>query len=109
MAVRGGKCHSPELFLQWRMCYAKFCLTIYCNPITISYISIYKLQDTLRVSIITKTGTRVLVEQFVLRSSEAKFVGENTFNYPMDIIRKVEQTLRHASPFRFEKKQQHAS
>lgn len=49
------------------------------------------------------------MEQFVLRSSEAKFVGENTFNYPMDIIRKVEQTLRHASPFRFEKKQQHAS
>lgn len=107
-AVRGAWCHSPELFLQWRMCYGKFCLTASCNFITVSCISIHKLQDTLKVSIITKTGTRVLMEQFALRSSEAKFVGENAFNYAMDVIRKGEQTVRHTSPFRFEKKRQYS-
>jgi len=91
------------------MCYCKFCLTIYCNLITISCIFIHKSQDTLKVSIITKTGTRLLMEQFALRSSDTKFVGENTFNYPVDIIRKDEQTLRHTSPFKFKKQQQNSS
>lgn len=52
----------PELFLQWRIYYGKFCLTIYCNLMTVSCISIHKLQDTLKVIIITKSGTRVLME-----------------------------------------------
>lgn len=41
-----------------------------------SHAPLFKLQDTLKDSIATKRGTRVLMEQFVLRSSEAKFVGE---------------------------------
>ena len=49
------------------------------------------------------------MEQFALRSSDTKFVGENTFNYPVDIIRKDEQTLRHTSPFKFKKQQQNSS
>lgn len=52
---------------------------------------------------ITKSGTRVLMEQFALRSREAKFVGECMFNYPMDTIRNDEQTLR-CTALRFKKK-----
>lgn len=48
-------------------------------------------------------GTRVLMEQFALERMGEKFVGESNFNYPMDLIRRDEQTLRHTSPFTFKK------